>query len=198
MSRTAWARALSIAGHPALLMPLAVAGGGNAAGGGPGARATLAAGLGAAVFIALCVGAYTAWRVKAGRWSHVDASQPRERLELNLFLVALLFGMAALLAALGQPAVTGLGLALGGALVAAALALRRWGKVSLHAGFAVLAVALLWAQPLWALAAALLAAGVAWSRLVLQRHTRAEVAAGLALGALAGACFVGMAARLGA
>jgi membrane-associated phospholipid phosphatase len=40
----------------------------------------------------------------------------------------------------------------------------------------------------------LLAAGVGWSRLALGRHTRAEVLLGLALGALAGMVFQGLAA----
>jgi len=59
--------------------------------------------------------------------------------------------------------------------------------VSLHAAFAVFAVALVWPQLAPTLATAALAAGVGWSRLVLGRHTLAEVLLGLLFGAAGGA-----------
>lgn len=180
------ARALSIVGHPALLMPAAVAVAASGAGAPP---RLLPVALGTAVAVAVIVGLYSLWQVRAGRWEHVDASQPRERRQLNLFLAALLGGAAVLLWAAGQPAPVALGPLLAAGLVLLAHGLRRWLKVSLHAAFAVFAAALVWPQLGLTLGLALLAVGVAWSRLALQRHTRAEVLLGLLFGAAGGGAF---------
>jgi hypothetical protein len=146
-------------------------------------------GLAAAVAIALCVIAYSLVQVRAGRWSHVDASVPRERSQLNLVLCMLLFGAAGLLWWSGQPRLLSLGLGLGGAMVVAAQLLRRWLKLSLHAAFAVFAAALWWPNAAGAAVVLLLAAAVSWSRLALRRHTGIEVTAGLLAGAAAGCAF---------
>lgn len=180
------ARALSILGHPALLMPVAV----PLAAAGQGAPRALVLQAGAAALgVALAVGAYSAAQVRAGRWQHVDASQPAERRQLNLFLVGLL-GLAALGLwwATGQ-ALLGAGLGLGAAIVAVALGLRRRLKTSLHGAFVAYAAALAWPVPGAGLALGLLGLGVGWSRLVLGRHSRAEVLTGWALGAAAGVTF---------
>jgi hypothetical protein len=180
------ARALSVIGHPALLMPAAVAWSASARGAPP---PVLHLAVSASIAVALAVGAYSLWQVRAGRWSHVDASVPGERRQLNVFLVLLLFGVSGALWGFGQPLLVSLGLGLGGALVLAAHLLRRWLKVSLHASFAVYAAALLWPAALAVGAVLLLAAAVSWSRLALRRHTPAEVLAGLAAGAAAGWVF---------
>ena len=62
-------------------------------------------------------------------------------------------------------------------------------KLSLHAGFAAFSALLLWPSYLGMLSLLLLAVGVAWSRLVLSRHTPQEVALGLLAGATAGLAF---------
>jgi hypothetical protein len=183
---TTAARALSVIGHPALLMPAAVAGSAAANGAPP---RVLHLGLAAAVAIALCVIAFSLVQVGAGRWSHVDASVPRERSQLNLVLCVLLFGAAGLLWWSGQPRLLSLGLGLGGAMVVAAQLLRRWLKLSLHAAFAVFAAALWWPNAAGAAVVLLLAAAVSWSRLALRRHTGIEVTAGLLAGAAAGCAF---------
>jgi membrane-associated phospholipid phosphatase len=184
VSRTA--RALSIVGHPGLLMPLAVAL--SAAGSGASASRVQAS-VGAALVVALIVGAFSLWQVRRGHWTHVDASLPRERGQLNVFVALLLFGAALVLALwAGSPQGAG-GAALAGAVVALAHLLRRRLKVSLHAAFALFAAALVWpAVPATPLIVAL-AAGVAWSRLALRRHSLAEVLTGLLFGAAAGALF---------
>jgi membrane-associated phospholipid phosphatase len=179
------ARVLSVAGHPALLMPLAVV----AAARLRGADVTVVWGAaGAAVFAAVAVGIFSAVKVRRGGWQHVDASQPAERRELNRFLLPLLFGLSAVLALAGQPRSTVLGMALGGLLVFGAHLLRRQLKVSLHVAFAVFAALLLWPSHGGTVPLLVLAAGVAWSRLALGRHTPAEVV----LGALAGAACGGL------
>jgi hypothetical protein len=184
MHRIAAARVLSIIGHPALLMPVAVAAGAGGAGAPP---QLLRVALGTAVAVAVIVGLVSLWQVRAGRWAHVDASHPRERSQLNLLLTGLLCAAAALLWALGQPPAVAAGPLLAALLVLLAHALRRWLKVSLHAAFALFAAALVWPHLLGTLAVAALALGVAWSRLVLRRHTLPEVLLGLLLGAACGA-----------
>ena len=144
--------------------------------------------------VAVGVGIYSVRQVRSGRWQHIDASLPRERGQLNLFLVLLLSGMAAVLVWTGQPRLLAQGLGLGAVVVAVAQLARQWLKLSLHAAFGAFAVGLAWPEVLAVAGLALLAAGVAWSRLVLRRHTRAEVWAGLALGAIAGLVFQRLAA----
>ncbi len=137
--------------------------------------------------MAVIVGLYSLWQVRAGHWVHVDASQPRERHQLNLFLAGLLGAAAVLLWAMGQSPAVASGPLLAALLVLLTHALRRRLKVSLHAAFALFAAAMVWPHALGTLAIGLLAIGVAWSRLVLRRHTLAEVLVGLLLGAACGA-----------
>jgi hypothetical protein len=186
MPLTLAARTLSIVGHPALLMPLGVALGASGADAPP---RLLQVALSTAVTVAVIVGLYSLWQVRAGRWAHVDASQPRERSQLTLFLAALLGGAAGLLWALGQPLPVVLGPLLAALLVLLAHGLRRRLKVSLHATFALFAAALVWPHAGLTLGLVLLSAGVAWSRLVLGRHTLAEVLLGLLLGMAGGVVF---------
>jgi membrane-associated phospholipid phosphatase len=76
-------------------------------------------------------------------------------------------------------------------LVSVALALNKTIKVSLHTGFSVfVACVLLSMQPLLALFAFALAIAVAWSRVVLRRHTMREVMMGGALGLAVGGVYV--------
>lgn len=180
------ARGLSIVGHPALLVPGAVAAAAWVHGAPP---PLLQAAVAAAAFVAMAVLAFSAVQVRRGRWRHVDGSAPQERRQLNAFLALLLLGCAGALWWAGQPRAVPAGLAIGGALVLGLQGLHRWGKVSLHAAFAVFAALLLWPAAPAVAALLVLAGGVAWSRLVLHRHTPAEVAAGLASGAAAGLAF---------
>ena len=191
MSLIAAARALSIVGHPALLMPVAV----TAAASGPGAPPQLLrVALGTALAVAVVVGLYSLWQVRRGRWAHVDASHPAERRQLNLLLAGVLCGAAALLWALGQPSAVVAGPLLAALLVLLTHALRRWLKVSLHVAFALFAAALVWPNLPGTLAISALAVGVAWSRLVLGRHTLPEVLTGALLGVAFGAALrVGLA-----
>lgn len=183
LNASALARALSVVGHPALLMPGAAVWSAASKNAAPQLVHAVAA---AAVGVAVSVVAYALFQVRAGRWQHADASQPRERQQLNFFLVTLLFAMAALLYTAGQPRPVFLGAAWCGLLVVLALLLRRWLKMSLHAAFAVFAALLLWPSVPAVVLLLVLAAGVAWSRLVLGRHTHHEVLVGLLAGGLAG------------
>ena len=183
MSLNFAARALSIVGHPALLMPTAVAVGASGADVPP---QWLKAALATAVLVTVVVGLYSLWQVRAGRWAHVDASHPHERSQLNLFLALLLCGAAAMLWALGQPLAVASGPVWIAMVVLLAQLLRRWLKLSLHTTFAAFAAALVWPHAPLTLAVVALAVGVAWSRLALRRHTLPEVLLGLLLGAALG------------
>jgi hypothetical protein len=186
MFTTTLARTLSVIGHPALLVPGAVVWAAHARGAAP---EVLRVAFGASVFVAFSVFVYSLVQVRAGRWRHVDASAPKERGQLNLFLAALLLGTAALLGWTGRHTSAATGLAICGAVVVFALQTRNWCKLSLHACFAVFAAALLWPKLVAVFMALLLAAGVCWSRLALQRHTRLEVVVGAVVGACAGLAF---------
>ena len=140
MSRLFAARALSIIGHPALLMPIAIAAAAAAAEAPP---QLLRVAFGSAVAVAAVVGLFSLWQVRAGRWLHVDASRPSERRQLTRLLAVLLGGRLTRWRSTWASAVTAgpLPVALP---VLVAHALRRRLKVSLHAAYAVLAAALLW------------------------------------------------------
>ncbi len=177
------ARAVSILGHPLLVLPAALAL--------PAAlrdvdHATLRSMLiGFALFAALLLG-WSWWQVRRNRWAHVDASQPSERKSLNrTLLVAIAIG--ALVAWLRSPTPDlALTLAVSACIVAIAMLLVRWCKLSLHASFAVYAAGLLWPLGMAAVGAGCVFAGiVAWSRLRLSRHRPRDIVAGAATGVLA-------------
>lgn len=177
------ARAVSILGHPLLVLPAALAL--------PAAlrdadHATLRSMLiGFALFAALLLG-WSWWQVRRNRWAHVDASQPSERKSLNrTLLVAITIG--ALVAWLRSPTPDlALTLAVSACIVAIAMLLVRWCKLSLHASFAVYAAGLLWPLGVAAVGAGCVFAGiVAWSRLRLSRHRPRDIVAGAATGVLA-------------
>lgn len=186
MLTTTAARALSVIGHPALLMPSTVAWAASIRGASP---EILRQAIAASVFVAVSVVVYSAIQVRTGRWQHVDASIPRERGQLNLFLAVVLLGAAALVGSRGDQQAVAMGLAFGGAIVVFAILSRRWLKLSLHAAFAVFAAALLWPHLGSVLLVLVLAAGVSWSRLTLRRHTASEVMVGLLLGGVVGLAF---------
>lgn len=184
-ARTASARALSIIGHPVVLVPVA----GILAAMGEGASAqqlrALAWWLAA---IGVIVMAYSWWQVNAGRWAHVDASARGERRSLNLFLVVVLAGAALAFWFAGRAQVAG-ALAVSVGLIVIALAAGHWIKLSLHTAFAAYASAILWPNWRGLMTLLLVTAAVAWSRLVLARHTPAEIAFGLLLGGIGGAAY---------
>jgi membrane-associated phospholipid phosphatase len=186
MSRRAVARVLSIAGHPALVVPGALF---MAVAGDAPARAVRTAVMPAAL-VAAAVMVYSLVQVRRGKWSHVDASVRTERRQLNLVLAAMLGAAAAALGLAGQPRPVVVGMASAAVLVAVAHAARQWLKTSLHVSFAIFGAAFLWPRVAAMLLLVGLAIAVGWSRLVLGRHTPVEVIAGGLLGIAAGALFL--------
>lgn len=180
------AQALSLALHPAILMPVA-AGLAAVVGGAPAKMTQVillaTAGVAGAVF------SFAIIQVRRGKWVDADASVPQERSQLNFFLVLLLAAGAALAAFGAQPQALVVGLGLSAAIILAALALSSWLKLSLHTAFAVLAAGLFWPDLRYVLAGLALAGLAAWSRLTLMRHTPSDVLAGGAAGALAAIAF---------
>jgi membrane-associated phospholipid phosphatase len=173
------ARALSVAGHPfATMAAFALAAGSRA---GVARTAVLAA---AAIVVPIAV--LVAVQRRSGAWETVDASRPRERPVLYAVAGS---AAAAVLAALVLRRDAGVAREIGGALVlvAGAFAVSRWVKASLHVAFAAFAAAAsfrLGAPAAWGFATA--APAIAWSRLRLGRHAPVEIAAGAALGVVAG------------
>jgi hypothetical protein len=184
--RVAIARAISIAGHPVVFILVAVL---IAASTGGASREQLSSIGGALVMLGVVVLGFSWLQVRAGRWSHIDASVRSERKSLNVFLGVVCLLSAVLLWFLTRRISMSLGLALSGALIVIALLIARWVKVSLHVAFAAFATALLWPIKVAVVAGALLTAAVVWSRLVLGRHVAADVATGLVLGAGAGGAY---------
>src|SRR5512132_4157063 len=186
MMRVAIARAISIAGRPVafILVAVLVA----ASTGGASLRQLWSIG-GALATLGVVVLGFSWLQVRAGRWSHIDASVRNERNSLNVFLGVLCLLGAVLLWFLTRRPYMSLGLVLSGALIVVALLIARWVKVSLHVAFAAFATALLWPIKLAVVAGALLTAAVVWSRVVLGRHVVADVACGLVLGTAAGGAY---------
>ena len=177
-----WARWLSGVGHPALLVPVGTALQSWQHGESP--RMALCVG-GVALLMALVIAGESQRRVRRGDWVDADASRPEERRQLQKVLLAVLVLPAIVLAVLGAPRPWVWGFAGGAILVLVAQGLRRWQKMSLHVAFGMLVVAPLWPTPL-GLAGTALVLGVAWSRVLLRRHTRVEVVTGGGVGTLAG------------
>ncbi|MEO8365827.1 MAG: hypothetical protein ABI538_06420 [Pseudoxanthomonas sp.] len=183
----AFARAVSIFGHPMLVLPLAALAVAISRGQG---RAAAWMALGFAVFAA-AVMTYSWWQVHRGRWAHVDASGAGERRSLNRFLLVALVVSAILAMRYGHDRELALGLGLSAAMISVAMLTARWWKLSLHMAFVVFAATLLWSVAWWAgLAGFSCAAAIAWSRLQLQRHVPRDLLAGAATGLLAGIVFL--------
>jgi hypothetical protein len=178
----ALARTLSIIGHPVVMLPLAAW---LVAARDAGDARTL---VGLCGFGALVL-AWSWWQVRRGRWQHVDASTPRERRSLNLFLLAM-FTAGTLLAWRFAPREAAWAIGLSLPIIALAIMSARWCKLSLHVAFATYAALLLWQLAQWAtLLGLVFTALLAWSRLALARHVARDIAAGAAAGSLSGLLF---------
>ncbi|CAB1127758.1 putative PAP2 superfamily protein [Candidatus Hydrogenisulfobacillus filiaventi] len=129
-------------------------------------------------------GLWLAWGLHAGWWRDPDVADRAARLRFLIPVALVTLVVAALLTRM--PATT---LTRHLALVAAAWTLSftvitRWWQISFHAAGAAGLTVFLWLhfrQPAWMLLG-IPALAVGWSRLVLQRHTPAQVAAGALLG----------------
>jgi hypothetical protein len=172
---------MSIAFHPGVLMPVA------AFIASPGSIGPVA--LAASLACAGVILGYSFHKARRGDWTHIDASVPAEREQLNsrvgigLLAAAGLFWVAGL--NVGFPLVVGLS----GLIVLVGHLLRGAGKLSLHVAFAVFAALLVWPNHIAVATLALAAVGVAWSRLTLRRHVPVDIVLGALAGAATGLAF---------
>lgn len=174
------ARSASILGHPLLLMPAAALGVAVSRDASEQLTRSLVLILAGVVTAAL---AFSTWSVLSGRWAHIDASDPSERRSLNWFLAAMLFTVGAIAWSRYPSRELAFGFLVSALAVLVALALLPVFKISLHTCFAAIAAGLLWPNPFFITAGLLVVGAVAWSRLVLRRHTIAEVLWGGLVGA---------------
>lgn len=181
--RTAIAHALSLIGHPVLVMPIAS---GLSVWAGGGALSETRMVLTVAAPIAAAVLIYSLVQVARKKWTDADASAPEERSQLNFILAPLLLGAAAWAWWSGQPMPVTVGLALAAGIAGFALVLSRWLKLSLHVAFSVYAACLFWPDMRFVAAGLGFAALIGWARLHLKRHTFADVVAGACAGLTAG------------
>lgn len=182
------ARAVSVAGHPAVLMPVA-------------ALVTASPPMAPGVIVAslACASAilgYSYYKLRRGDWVHVDASLPAERAQLNSRVGGGLLVAAAVLWLAGLDAGFPLAVGLSGLIVAVGHLFRSVAKLSLHVAFAVFAAVLVWPNHVASGGLALAAVGIAWSRLALRRHVAADIILGALAGAAAGLAFHAAVARL--
>lgn len=181
---TAVARWISILAHPFVMVAIMV----TTAGLRHGTPAQVV-GLLAAVFLftILPLMVLMIRRVRGGAWENVDASNTRER--PMLFAVGLI-GLGVLLALLLllHPRSVLFKGAIGTlAMLTLCAVATRWLKVSLHMAFGALTATTLLLMGSWVGWLVLLVLPVlAWSRLELRRHRRAEIVAGALIGGAAG------------
>jgi hypothetical protein len=175
-SSTSLARAISVAGHPFVLIPLMVA---------TATRnwvwATI---VGAATILPLLV--ITLRNVRRGVWSDHDVSRREQRSGLYHAALPLLALTALLLWLMGAKSGMMHGLAAGAVMLAAGLIGNRFLKISLHmmvAAFAGVTIGRIHPNAIYAIVP--FVAAIAWSRWKLERHTPAEIATGLGIGAAA-------------
>lgn len=185
MTRVAVARAISIAGHPVVILFIVAL----VAASTRGASFSGVWFIGGALALAIVILGFSWIQVRSGHWSHIDASGRSERKTLNVFLGATCFSGALLAYFLRGKSDASVGLVLSGSLAAIALLIARWVKVSLHVAFAAFATALGWPNKTAIAGGLLVTAVVAWSRLVLGRHIAADIAAGFLLGTTAGSVY---------
>jgi membrane-associated phospholipid phosphatase len=168
------ARYLSVVGHPFVVLPTSVAAvsllrGGDVRSG--------------ALQVFLVVSVLVVAGIKAGRFNDFDVSERERRPGFYLLVIS---GTAALAYWLRGDAGAVRACLSAGALLLVCGLVNRWIKASLHTAFSLYAAGF-WAA--WSPSAGLLvltlAAAVAWSRIHLGRHTKAEVLVGAALGLVA-------------
>lgn len=187
------ARFISIVGHPFVFIPAAIVFHGvfqpDARRPTPATSASILPIVGIVLLGMFAIGGYVGYGLRKGRWADVDVSVREQR--GGLYAVSLIATAAATLAfhVFGPPiGVRGSLIAFLLVLLSAVVNLRL--KISLHVGFAAYAVGIACGRRLDVLVvAAAWALAIAWSRVVLKRHTLSEVVAGAIAGTLAGAAF---------
>jgi len=172
--KQALARAISIAGHPFILIP---------------AAALIVSGRGPALVLALtmlAVASVIFLQVRRGKWSDADVSTRQQRPLFYVVILAATGAAALLLWRTGASSSFVRGTLIAIAMITIQMIANRWLKISLHSSFAAFVTGIVASRGIGlAVAAACLAIAIAWSRVTLTRHTPLEVLIGLGLGACA-------------
>jgi membrane-associated phospholipid phosphatase len=187
-SRLKVARWISVIGHPFLLMPLLT---GLIAYRLLPPKQALLAEIVALGIVIIPAAIFTLVKVRKGVWNNLDVSDQNHRGQFYGMLISLLAVLTIISWVADVPRSIAMGTTAILSLVTIAFVLNNSIKVSLHTGFSVfVACVLLLMQPLLALFAFALAIAVAWSRVVLKRHSTREVMIGGALGLVVGGLFI--------
>ena len=176
-STSALARALSLLGHPAVIIPLTIAA------------------LTRSLFWTTVIAASTtipllaiiARKVRRGTWSDFDVSRHEQRSSLYYAGIPLIALCALLLYFLGASPEMMRGIAAGSLMFLAGLFGNRFLKISMHmmfAAFCTVALARTYPSSLYGTLPFLTA--IAWSRRHLDRHTWPEIAVGTLIGTICG------------
>ena len=166
------ARAISVAGHPFILIP---------------AAALIVSGRGPALVLALTmllVASVIFLQVRRGKWSDADVSTRQQRPLFYAVILAATAAAALLLWRMGASSSFVRGTLIAIAMITIQMIANRWLKISLHSSFAAFVTGVVATRStVIAVATACLALGIAWSRVTLKRHSPSEVLIGLGLGA---------------
>ncbi|QNH63468.1 phosphatase PAP2 family protein [Hymenobacter sediminicola] len=144
--------------------------------------------IGSVLLVVVPIGLWNLRQTRRGTYTNFDVSERKQRNSFYPVLLALL-GLATLVLFWQQQADGGFryGLLAAWGLLLACYLLNFWLKVSLHAAISFfLACVLLRLEPTWGATALVLATLIAASRLVLRRHTLAELVVGSVVGGAAG------------
>ncbi|MET0753696.1 MAG: phosphatase PAP2 family protein [Pyrinomonadaceae bacterium] len=126
-------------------------------------------------------------RVKAGKWSDHDISEHSQRNNFYTIAIITVALSCLLFRFLDFPRPLLLGMIISLVLLIAAMIINLRSKISLHLIFASYCAVSLIAVGFWVGVCFILLAGlVGWSRVILRRHTTAQVVSGALLGAAAG------------
>jgi membrane-associated phospholipid phosphatase len=176
------ARWVSIIGHPFTFVVMLVATSSWKLHGGRNAAWTTAIVI-AAMLIPL--GLFIWNRYSLGHWETVDASAPKDRPALYTAAFLLLIPIGIYFCLRDRSAEMVRGLAAVAILIGILAGLNRWTKLSVHVALATFAtVIILRIAPALGVTLLIFLPLLAWSRLVLSRHSPVEVAGGLLLGFL--------------
>lgn len=174
------ARTVSIVAHPFVLTMLLVAVSASRLLPGRDALTTI----GTVLLLSIApIWWFSARKVSRGEWSHIDATRRGDRTPLYLLGLACVGAVAVAIQLLPGAAPMMRGVIAGGIMILAGAVMNRWLKASLHVAFAgFTGVTLLHVDSRFGIAVLCTLPLLIWSRLALQRHTPAEVAAGVVLG----------------
>jgi membrane-associated phospholipid phosphatase len=177
------ARWISILGSPLIVVPLTVA---------MVSKALVLTVVLSGVALVMVAGILR--KVRRGDWPNFDVSEPKDRPSALARAILVLAAAGLLLYFLGQPAQTLWGFAFAIVIMAVAAALNRFHlKVSMHAAFTSYAAVIpVVVMPALAAVLAFVAMLVAWSRIVLERHTVTEVLVGIGIGATSGVALLAL------